>query len=86
MFRPSWATTVFAPLVVRRIAPDGDEPVALGLDVRLVGVHAVEVLRVRLDLVVEGGRNAGALQVTDDVLDDPGAAEAGGDAQDMLAP
>src|ERR671913_1818990 len=65
-------------------AADGDEPVALTLGERLVGVHDVVVLGVGLDLVVDGHRDASVLEVGLALVDDARSLETRGNEKDMV--
>src|SRR4028118_971340 len=67
-------------------AADGDEPVALRLAERLVGVHDVVVFRVGLHLVVDGDRDARVLEVGPALVDDPGAPKPRRYEQHVLEP
>jgi hypothetical protein len=70
--------------VGRGAAADRHEAVALLVRVELVGVHHVVVLGIGLDLVVDGDGDALGLELALDLVDDPGALEAGGHEQDVL--
>ncbi len=70
--------------VMRAAATDGDETITFALGERLVGVHHVVVLRVRLDLVVDRNRDARVLEVRLALVDNARAPQPRGHEQDVL--
>ena len=68
--------------IVTRAAADGDDAVALLALIERRGVHAVVVLGVRLDLVVENDVDTLVFDLADEFFDDSRSAQTGGHQQD----
>ena len=65
--------------IVRTSATDRDEAVALVVNIQLVSIHAVVVLGVGLNFVVDANRNASFFKNALHLIDDAGPSKSRGD-------
>ena len=64
--------------IVRTSATNGDEAVTLVVNIHLVSIHAVVVLGVGLNFVVDADRNTGFFKNALHLIDDTGASKSRG--------
>ena len=65
--------------IVRTSATNRDEAIALVVNIHLVSIHAIVVLGVGLNFVIDANRNASFFKNTLHLIDDAGSSQSRGD-------